>query len=53
MDNENDLEKILKEVDRGVLVVRVDPGNAPVPVICLSPEEIIDRFMAECPRPSE
>ncbi|AKB86011.1 sulfopyruvate decarboxylase subunit beta [Methanococcoides methylutens] len=53
VDNEEDLEKMLKEVDRGVLVVRVDPGNASVPVICLSPEEIIERFMAESARPSE
>jgi sulfopyruvate decarboxylase subunit beta len=29
----------------GVLVVRVDPGNAQVPVIDLSPSEILQRFM--------
>ncbi|WP_135609722.1 sulfopyruvate decarboxylase subunit beta [Methanococcoides sp. AM1] len=53
VDNEDDLENMLKKVDRGVLVVRVDAGNATVPVICLSPEEIIERFMTECARPSE
>lgn len=52
-DNENELEHILKKVNRGVLVVRVDAGNASVPVICLSPEEIIERFMTECAQPSE
>jgi sulfopyruvate decarboxylase subunit beta len=30
---------------RGALVVKVEIGNAEVPVIELSPEEIIDRFM--------
>jgi sulfopyruvate decarboxylase subunit beta len=29
----------------GVVVVRVDPGNADVPVIDLSPREILQRFM--------
>lgn len=29
----------------GVLVVRVEPGNADVPIIDLSPERIIERFM--------
>lgn len=52
-DNENEVEQILKKVDRGVIVVRVDAGNASVPVIGLPPEEIIERFMAECARPSE
>jgi len=28
----------------GVLVVRVDPGNAQVPIIDLSPEQILERF---------
>lgn len=53
VDNQNELGIMLEKIDRGVLVVRVDPGNASVPVICLSPEEIIERFMAECARPSE
>lgn len=29
----------------GVVVVRVDPGNAEVPVVDLSPHEILQRFM--------
>lgn len=32
--------------NKGVLVVKVEIGNADVPVIPLSPEEIIERFMA-------
>jgi sulfopyruvate decarboxylase subunit beta len=37
---------------KGVLVVKVEIGNANVPVIDLFPKEIIDRFMAECALPS-
>ncbi len=36
----------------GVLVVKVEIGNADVPVIDLSPEEIIDRFMERSAPPS-
>jgi len=28
-----------------VIIVKVEPGNAPVPIISLSPKEIIDRFI--------
>ena len=37
---------------RGVLVVKVEAGNAEVAVIPLSPEEIIERFMAISAPPS-
>ncbi len=30
---------------RGVIIVKVEAGNAKVPIISLSPEEIIDRFI--------
>ena len=30
---------------RGILVVKVEPGNADVPIIDLSPEDIMKRFM--------
>ena len=30
---------------RGVVVAMVEAGNASVPIICLSPEEIVQRFM--------
>jgi len=39
-------------VNQGVMVVKVEVGNAQVPVIDISPEEIIDRFMDRCARPS-
>ncbi|MDD2638670.1 MAG: sulfopyruvate decarboxylase subunit beta, partial [Methanothrix sp.] len=37
---------------KGVLVVKVEIGNADVPVIDLSPEEIIERFMVRSGPPS-
>jgi sulfopyruvate decarboxylase subunit beta len=37
---------------KGVLVVKVEIGNADVPVIDLSPEEIIERFMERSAAPS-
>ncbi|KGK98244.1 sulfopyruvate decarboxylase subunit beta [Methanococcoides methylutens] len=52
-NNEKELEQTLKNVDRGVVIARVGAGNASVPIIGLSPEEIIERFMTECARPSE
>ena len=36
----------------GAVVARVEPGNADVPVIDLTPQEIKDRFIEECVRPS-
>ena len=43
VDNLDDLPLAL--VGQGVMVVKVEPGNASVPVIDLAPEEIIERFM--------
>ena len=34
---------------RGVVLAKVEPGNADVPIIDLSPEEIIERFMRSFP----
>ena len=36
---------------QGVVIVKVDAGNANVPIISLSPEEIIERF-SRCARPA-
>jgi sulfopyruvate decarboxylase subunit beta len=36
---------------RGVVIVKVEAGNAAVPIISLSPQEIIERFMI-CVRPA-
>lgn len=33
----------------GVVVARVDPGNADVPIIDITPERIIERFMGSLP----
>ncbi|TGC10994.1 sulfopyruvate decarboxylase subunit beta [Methanolobus halotolerans] len=46
------LRQILQETDDGIIVVRVLPGNADVPNIQMSPEDILERFMAEASRPS-
>jgi sulfopyruvate decarboxylase subunit beta len=43
VDNLDDLPLAL--AGRGVVVAKVEAGNASVPVIDLSPEEIIERFM--------
>ncbi|MHC1631188.1 MAG: sulfopyruvate decarboxylase subunit beta [Methanotrichaceae archaeon] len=37
---------------KGVIVAKVESGNAEVPVIDLMPKQIIDRFMDRCARPS-
>ncbi len=51
-DTKEGLRKILQETDNGIIIVRTLPGNAGVPNIKMSPEEIIKRFMAEASRPS-
>jgi sulfopyruvate decarboxylase subunit beta len=45
--NPAELEKALNSGlgDGGVVVVQVEPGNAQVPVIDISPQEILQRFM--------
>jgi sulfopyruvate decarboxylase subunit beta len=32
-------------IGQGIVLVRVEPGNADVPIIDLSPKEIIEQFM--------
>ena len=39
--------------DNGVIVAKVDPGNADVPIIDLTPEQIIERFMGVFARQAE
>ena len=49
VEREEDLPEAL--LGQGVVIVRVEAGNAMVPIISLSPEEIIDQFM-RCARPA-
>ena len=46
------LEAALGDMRGGVLVARVEPGNAEVPLIDLTPGEIRERFMATVSRPA-
>ena len=48
VDNESDLASEMDAMKSGVLVVKVEPGNAGSPIIELTPEEIRDRFMGKC-----
>jgi len=41
------LMQLLDDVKCGTIVVKVQPGNAQVPVIGMCPEDILERFMAE------
>ncbi|WP_394697737.1 sulfopyruvate decarboxylase subunit beta [uncultured Methanomethylovorans sp.] len=41
------LIQLLEDIKSGVIVVKVQPGNAQVPVINICPESILERFMAE------
>ncbi len=50
VDNIEDLAKAL--TGQGVVVAKVEAGNANVPIIHLAPKEIIERFM-RCARPAE
>jgi sulfopyruvate decarboxylase subunit beta len=43
VDSADDLPQVLQ--GQGVVIVKVEAGNAAVPIISLSPEEIIERFM--------
>ncbi len=45
---EGDLTEAL--LGQGAVIAKVEAGNALVPIICLSPEEIIERFM-RCVQP--
>ena len=48
VDNESDLASEMDAMKGGVLVVKVEPGNAGSPIIGLTPEKIRDRFMGTC-----
>jgi sulfopyruvate decarboxylase subunit beta len=50
--DQEELRDALRSVRSGVLVVKVSPGSVDGPIIELTPRQIIDRFMAECQRPS-
>ncbi len=43
----SDLDGLRRALEgMGVIVIKVDPGNAEVPIIDISPEQILARFMA-------
>ena len=50
-NTKEELRQVLQETDNGIIVARVLPGNADVPNIKISPEDILERFMAESSRP--
>lgn len=52
VERTEDLHQALFEDDL-VVIVKVEPGNAPVPIISLSPEEIIERFIRNLSEYSE
>jgi len=45
--DEINMKKVLREGGPVIVHVKVEPGNANVPIIDISPEEIISRFMNE------
>jgi sulfopyruvate decarboxylase subunit beta len=49
VDKDEDLPPAL--LGQGVVIAKVEAGNASVPIISLSPQEIIERFM-RCARPA-
>jgi sulfopyruvate decarboxylase subunit beta len=49
----DELTAALRSQPSGVLVVKVSPEGADGPIIELTPRQIVDRFMAECQRPSQ
>jgi len=46
-DDPESLIRLLDEVKSGVIVVKVQPGNAQAPVLDMCPEAILARFMGE------
>ncbi|MBC7108240.1 MAG: sulfopyruvate decarboxylase subunit beta [Methanomassiliicoccales archaeon] len=52
VNTELELRYQLKTTRHGVLVVKVEPENADVPEIPLSPQEIVDRFISAVTQPS-
>jgi len=52
VSSEVELESALGSMGSGVVVIKVDKVGMDGPIIDLSARQIIDRFMAECQRPS-
>ena len=51
--DESELGSALGSMTSGILVVKVDTVGVDTPMIDLSPRRILERFMAECQRPSD
>lgn len=45
VDSPEALREILKSTDYGIIVVKAEPGNTDAPVIEMTPEGILERFM--------
>lgn len=52
VDTPESLRETLSSVDNGIIVVKAEPGNTDAPVITMSPEGIIKRFMDISAQPS-
>lgn len=52
VDTPEALKEILKSMDSGIIVVKAEPGNTDAPVIALTPEAILKRFMDISSQPS-
>lgn len=50
--DEADLATTLRWMEGGIVVVKVSPESVDGKIIDLTPRQIIDRFIAECQRPS-
>jgi sulfopyruvate decarboxylase subunit beta len=51
-EDAEELTTAMRSTPAGVLVAKVSPEGVDGPIIGLTPRQIIDRFMAECQRPS-
>jgi sulfopyruvate decarboxylase subunit beta len=52
VDTPESLRKTLKSTDNGIIVVKAEPGNTAAPVIEMTPEAILKRFMDKSSQPS-
>ncbi len=50
VSSSEDLKRSIEEMENGVLVVKVEPGNDDAPLIDLTPQQILERFRAEAAR---
>ncbi len=50
--NKEELRKVLDNTDHGIIVVKAEPGNTDAPVIDMTPEFILRRFMDKSSPPS-